>query len=235
MKFLLFFTLFLMLLLIGSIFANKYFTEYADPFKLNFYIGKKGSGKSTLIAKLALRALKKGRYVYCNYPLNIPGTRTFSMEDFGTFKFPPNSEVFVDEGTIHFHNREYKNFKAEARNYFIFQRKYKNVLHMFSQAWNVDLVIRTLCDNIYLVEKHMYVFSIARKVARKLVVVEPEGDAEGRIADGLELEPLWLQFIGFRVSYFTYIPKYTKYFNSFDAPEIDDIPYQEYCPPEVIE
>lgn len=232
---LLYICLFMLILVIVMIFVNKYFTEYADPFKLNFYIGKKGSGKSTLIAKLALRALKKGRHVYCNYPLNIPGTRTFEMEDFGKFKFPPGSEVFIDEGTIHFHNREYKNFKAEARNYFIFQRKYKNVLHMFSQAWNVDLVIRTLCDNIYLVEKHMYVFSISRKVARKLVVVEPEGESEGRIGDGLELEPLWLQLIGFRVSYFTYIPKYVKYFNSFDAPYLDDISFEEYLPPEVIE
>ena len=226
--FLLYACLFVLIVLVITFFLNRYFTTYVDPFKLNFYIGKKGSGKSTLIAKLALKALKKGRNVYCNYPLNIPGTRSFDMEDFGKFKFPPNSEVFIDEGTIHFHNRDFKNFKAEVRNYFIFQRKYKNVMHMFSQAWNVDLVIRTLCDNIYLVEKHMYVFSVARKVSRKLVVVEPEGESEGRIGDGLELEPLWLQFIGFKVAYFTYIPKYVKYFNSFDAPRLPDIPFDEY-------
>lgn len=235
MKVLLFICIFMIILLIASIILNKYFTDYVDNFKLNIYIGKKGSGKSTLIAKLALRALKKGRYVYCNYPLNIPGTRTFDMDNFGKFKFPANSEVFIDEGMILFHNREYKNFTKEARNYFVYQRKYRNILHVFAQGWNLDLVVRLLTDNIYLVEKHMYVFSIARKVSRKLVIVEPDGDSEGRIADGLELEPLWLQLIGFRVSYFTYIPKYVKYFNSFDAPELDDISFVEYGPPQVIE
>lgn len=225
----------MILVFISSIIVNRYFTQYVDTFKLNFYIGKKGSGKSTLIAKLAIRALKKGRNVYCNYPLNIPGTRTFDMEEFGKFKFPANSEVFIDEGGIHFDNRSFKDFSKEARNYFVFQRKYKNIVHMFSQAWNVDLKIRQLCDNIYLVDKHMYVFSIARKVSRKLVVVEPEGEQEGRIADGLELEPLWLQLIGFKVAYFTLIPKYIKYFNSFDAPDLCDIPYDENCLPEVIE
>lgn len=212
---------------VSMIIINRYFSLYVDKYKLNFYFGLKGSGKSTLIAKLALRALKKGRNVYCNYSLNIPGTRQFNMADFGKFKFPGDSEVFIDEGGTIFDNRDFKTFSKDSRDYFVFQRKRRNVIHLFSQAWNVDLKIRQLCDNLFMVEKHMYLFSVARRIKKRFKVVEASADAESRIADELELEPFWLALLGFRVAYFTWIPKYTKYFNSFEAPELEEIPYVE--------
>ncbi len=41
-----------------------YCARYANPYKLNMYIGSKGCGKSTFIAKTAVLWLKRGRTVY---------------------------------------------------------------------------------------------------------------------------------------------------------------------------
>ena len=54
---------------------------YRNPYKLFMVFGKKGSGKSTLMCKLALKYAKRGRPVYCNTP--IPGTYYFDVDKIG--------------------------------------------------------------------------------------------------------------------------------------------------------
>ena len=53
---------------------------YRNPYKLIMVFGKKGSGKTTLIAKLTYKYLKKGRPVYSTVP--IPGAYLFNAEKF---------------------------------------------------------------------------------------------------------------------------------------------------------
>lgn len=199
--------------------------KYANPYKLIMVFGKKGSGKTTLIAKLALRHLKKGWLVYSSIPLHIEGVRLFNVQDVGRFIFPEKSVVFIDEVGMIWDNRDYKNFRNDVRDYFKLQRHYKNKVYLFSQSFDIDLKLRNLTDQIFLTTCHMNVFSVARRVTRKLVVVEPTADNEGRIADGYELEPLWLQLIGMRITYLTFIPNYVQFFDSYDMPKNARIPY----------
>ena len=50
--------------------------KYRNPYKLIMVFGKKGSGKSTLQAKLSLQYNRKGWKVFCSTP-GIPGTYYF--------------------------------------------------------------------------------------------------------------------------------------------------------------
>ena len=59
---------------------------YRNPYKLYMVFGNKGSGKTTLMTKLALQYKKKGWNVYCDR--EIPGCYLFKTEDFGKYAFP---------------------------------------------------------------------------------------------------------------------------------------------------
>lgn len=213
----------MVLLLSFALYARK----YSNPYKLIMIFGKKGSGKSTLIAKLALRYLKKKKVVYSNIELNIPGVRLFDVQQLGRFVFPEESVIFIDEVGMIWDNRDYKNFRNDVRDYFKLQRHYKNTVYLFSQTFDIDVKLRNLTDFMFMVENHFNIFSVARRVTRRLVIVEPNGDSEGRITDGYELMPLWLQIVGMKIAYFTFIPKWTKYFNSYEQADLPHIPYYE--------
>ena len=203
--------------------------KYINPYKLIMIFGKKGSGKTTLLAKLALQHLKKGWTVYSSIELNIPGVRLFNVKDIGPYAFPEHSVIFIDEVGMIWDNRDFKNFKNSVRDYFKYQRHYKNKVYLFSQTFDVDVKLRNLTDYMFMCRCIGNVISIATRISRKLVVVETPGESEGRITDGYEVEPLWLTLIGMKVAYFTWIPKYSKYFCSHELlADVDfNIPYQE--------
>ena len=209
-KFIIIWILLLVLIVCFSLWARK----YANPYKLIMIFGKKGSGKSTLLTRLALKYVKSGRTVYSNTPVYIDGVRLFKVEDIGNYTFPPYSVVFIDEVGMIWDNREFKNFRNDVRDWFKLQRHHKVVVYLFSQTFDIDLKLRNLTDLMYMCTCHFNVLSIARRVNRKLVIVEPQGESEGRIADGYVLQPLILQFFGMRSLYFTWIPKYKKFFKS---------------------
>lgn len=200
--------------------------NYANPYKLIMIFGKKGSGKTTLLVKLILQHLKKGWIVYSSIPVNIPGVRLFDVKDIGPHAFPENSVIFIDEVGMIWDNRDFKNFKSNVRDYFKYQRHYKNKVYLFSQTFDVDVKLRNLTDYMFMCRCVANVFSVATRISRKLVVVEPTGESEGRITDGYQVEPFWLTLIGMKVAYFTYIPKYAGYFDSHELlPGITDMPF----------
>lgn len=207
--------------------------KYANPYKLIMIFGKKGSGKSTLLTRLAVKYAKSGRVVYSNSEVFYPGIRKFDVNDIGRFTFPPYSVVFIDECGMIWDNRNYRAFRDDVRDWFKLQRHHKVTVYLFSQTFDIDLKLRNLTDLMYMCTCHFNVISLARRVNRKLVIVEPQGDSEGRIADGYVLQPLILQFFGMRSLYFTWIPKYKKYFNtrSLDR-ELPEINYVTWIPEE---
>ena len=77
-----------------------YASRYRNPYKLVMIFGKKGSGKSTLMTKIAVKALKKKKRVYSSTP--IPGCYLIDpTTDIGFNHIPPDSVILIDEvGTI---------------------------------------------------------------------------------------------------------------------------------------
>lgn len=192
--------------------------KYRNPYKLIMVFGKKGSGKTTFLTKLAYQYQKKGRPVYSTEW--APGVRMFDVNQIGFMSFPENSVIFIDEVGMIWDNRNFKAFKTEVRDYFKLQRHYKHTVYLFSQTFDIDIKLRNLTDAMYLLRCHMGFLSIARKIKRDIVLVQPTGESEARIADSLEFEPFLLSLFGARTVIFTFIPRWTKLFNSHEAPEL---------------
>ena len=151
--------------------------RFRNPYKLYMVFGKKGSGKTTLMTKLALAYQKKGWPVYCDR--EVPGCYHFRTSDFGKILFPPNSLVLVDEVGLVWDNRNSKSFPEHVKVYFKYQRQYRNTVYLFSQSFDVDKKIRDLTDHLYIVSNVFNCFSVARRVTKKITVVHADHSAQG--------------------------------------------------------
>lgn len=190
--------------------------KYLNPYKLIFIFAKKGQGKSTLLTKMALQHLKHGWDVYSTE--SIPGCHLIAPEDIGYFEFPWHSLVVIDEIGMIWDNRNFKSFKPEVRDWFKLQRHRKIKVICASQSFDVDKKIRDLADDMFLLQKKFRVFSYGKRILKILDITEATGDSESRIVDNLKFDSLFWFWAGSRT--LTFIPAWTKYFNTFSAPQL---------------
>lgn len=190
--------------------------KYLNPYKLIFVFAKKGQGKSTLLTKMALQHLKRGWDVYSTEP--IPGCHLIAPEDIGYFEFPWHSLVVIDEIGMIWDNRNFKSFKPEVRDWFKLQRHRKIKVICASQSFDVDKKIRDLADDMFLLQKKFRVFSYGKRILKILDITEATGDSESRIVDNLKFDSIFWFWAGSRT--LTFIPAWTKYFNTFAAPQL---------------
>lgn len=204
--------------------------KYRNPYKLTMVFGKKGSGKTTFLTKKAVQYLRMGRQVYST--VYVPGAHLFDVQQIGNYTFPPESVVFIDEVGMIWDNRNFKAFRPEVRDWFKLQRHYHVTVFLFSQTFDIDLKLRNLTDEMYLCTCHMGFLSIARKIKRSIMLVQPSGESESRIADSLEFVPLWHSLFGAKSAIFTYIPNWVKLFDSFETPSLPVVAssYQDISP-----
>ncbi len=202
--------------------------KYRNPYKLYMVFGNKGSGKTTLMTKLALQHLKKGWKVYSDR--EIPGCYLFKTDDFGKFRFPENSLILIDEVGLVWDNRNFKSFPEHVKRYFKYQRQYRNKVYLFSQSFDVDKKIRDLTDHLYIVQNYFNVFSVARRVTKRITVVHADRSAAGesKIVDDYNIDSL-LFFLAGTVRV-TYIPHWVRYFKSFDPPALADLECEQLPP-----
>ena len=153
--------------------------------------GKKGSGKSSYLVKLALMYQKKGYKVYTNMKdMMINDVRIFNEDDLGQFVPEENSVILFDEAGMKFDNRNFKNFKPDTRDFFKLQRHYKVIVYLASQSFDVDKKLRDLTDKMYLVSNIGIVYSLIRPIKKSITLTESTSEAESRIAENLRFE--WL-------------------------------------------
>lgn len=197
--------------------------KYLNPYKLTMVFGKKGSGKSTLMVRLAYKYLSKGWNVYCTERLD--GCYYVDYNDIGFCNIPPNSVLLIDEVGMVWDNRQYKNFKSEVRDWFKLQRHYKVKVYLFSQTFDIDKKLRDLTDDMYLCCNLFRVFSWAKRIRRRTILTKPFGDSPARIDEELKFDLLCFWPFGSRI--LTFIPKYSRYFDSHACPELKskDWPY----------
>lgn len=194
--------------------------KYNNPYKLTFLFGKKGSGKSTYMVRCMIRDIKKGWTVYTNMDdVKLP-VRYFQIDDLASAVPEPHSSIYIDEGGLIWDNRNFKNFNKGYTEFFKLQRKYKCKVMINSQSFDIDLKIRQLVDNMMLFNGVGGFLSIGRPIIRSVVLTEPVGDAESRIADRLRFAPFWKWKV-------VLLPLYFKFFDSFKAPERPPIPFRE--------
>ena len=190
-----------------------------NPYKLYMVFGKKGSGKSTYLCKLAKSYQKKKYIVYTNMTdCKIPGVRLIDPEKLGDFVPEPRSCVLLDEVGMLYDNRNFKSFKPSVRDFFKLQRHYHCVVYLASQSFDVDKKLRDLTDRMFLVNALFPWLSLIRPITKKIGLVEASSQGESRIVDNLKFGSIFSWK-------FIFIPKYIKSFDSFLAPEK---PYLEY-------
>lgn len=199
--------------------------KYLNPYKLTFIFGKKGSGKSTLLTRFAIEYQKKGWNVYSTEP--IPGCYLIDYKDIGVAYFPPNSCIIIDEVGMIWDNRNFKTFPPHVRDYFKLQRHHKHTVIMASQTFDVDKKIRDLADNMYLVENKFRVFTYAKRILRRVVLIEAQAgkNGESRIDENLVFDSLLWFWCGSRK--LTFIPKYAVLFNSFSLEKLLEKPFEK--------
>lgn len=195
-----------------------YFTrEYVNPYKLIFVFGKKGSGKSTLLTKLSQRYLKNKWTVYSTeVDKNSTDIKWLNPRRLYDYEFPPHTCIFIDEASLIWDNRDFKTMDKKIIEWFRYQRHHKCRVYLFSQSWDVDLKIRSLCDEFYLVRKYLRVFVVGSRIIRKPVVVHPSSEAPARIDDDMIVDPPFMAFFGGKI--FAFIPYWAKFFDSHKAP-----------------
>lgn len=201
------------LLLCGLMLAWHFLTiSYLNPYKLTLIFGKKGSGKTTNLVKLALKHRNKWN-VFSSEDLNLDFVTVFNASEIGTYDFPENSLILVDEVGMIWDNRNFKKFDNATRDFFKLQRHHKCKVILFSQSFDVDKKIRDLTDNMYLQVNVGRVFSYGKRINRHIVLTEATSEQASSISENLSFDSFLLFWCGSRT--LTFIPKYKKYFDSF--------------------
>lgn len=212
-----FWILFYIFLIVIGIYIIYYVIKFHNPYTCDMYIGLPGVGKSTFIVAESTDMNSKGWNCYSSEE-TIGCYHLDPKNDFGVHAIAPHSAVFVDEVGLIFDNRNYKDFKPEVKEFFKKHRHYKVKIYLFSQSFDVDKKIRDVTDNIYILYKYLGVLTVAKKVRTKLVAVQPDGEHEGRIGTSLELTPWWMAPFGARK--FVWLPKWYKYFDSYEHKDL---------------
>lgn len=201
------------------LFLSFKYREFRSPYKLVMIFGKKGSGKSSYLVSLALHYHKRGWLVYSNLSgVNLPWLRIIDPADLGKFSPPSNSVLLLDEAGTLYDNRNFKSFRPETRDWFKLQRHYKCIVYLASQSFDIDKKLRDLTDSMILCQSFLPWLSLRRPIRRKITLTEASSMGESRIAD--ELKFCW--FFSWR---FCFLPKFSKYFDSFIAPELPEISF----------
>lgn len=246
---LLYFMMFVLLLMVIFTLLTQ---KFVNPYKLIMIFGKKGSGKSTTLTKLALQHIKAGWTVYSTE--FIPGTYYINPADIGKVQLvdynfvpfnpdnykglvrllkilinkiiphKPKILLLVDEVGMIWDNRDFKNFRPEVRNFFKLQRHYHVKCYLFSQTFDIDKKLRDLTDSMYLITNVLRVFTYGKKIRKYITIKESLNDNASTLSEGMEFEPFWLFWMGTRT--LTYIPKWSKHFDSFVAPELKEVTYK---------
>lgn len=198
-----------------------YARRFRNPYMNTFIFGKKGSGKSTLMVKYMLKYQKKGWAIYTDIQdCIVPGVRIMHAADLAKFTPEKNSAVFLDEVGISFDKRNFEKFPPGLRDFFKFQRKYRVCLYQNSQSYDVDVKIRDCVDGMLLQSCIAGVIGISRPIVKTVTLTAPDGSHESRIAEQLKFAPIWRWRL-------TWLPRYFKYFDSFDAPPRDPILFRQ--------
>lgn len=191
--------------------------KYLNPYKLTMVFGKKGSGKSTLMVRLAYAYLAKGWTVFCTERLD--GCVYIDYKDIGFKQIPPESLLLIDEVGMIWDKRDFAKFPPEVRDWFKLQRHYRVKVVMFSQSFDVDKKLRDLTDDMFLVTNKLRVFSWAKRIVRKIVLVQPSPEKPARIDEELQFDSLLFWPFGSRI--LTFIPNWAPFFDSHNCPELE--------------
>ena len=177
------------------------------------------------LAKKGLRKRSPYNHVFCNVQLNLDGIIYIKNEDLGTYDIS-NGLVLIDEATLEFDSRDYKNFSKRLVQFFLLHRHYNLDVVLFTQQWDgVDRKIRVITDRVYYIYKGFFSghwFSRWYRVPYGIIIPDPKKGQEklGEIIQGYAKPGLFGRLFGG----WCFRPLYYKYFDSWEAPKLKPLP-----------
>ena len=204
---------------------------------LNVYFGVPGSGKTTFAAYLTKNAMKESHVIswarkhpnrLTNWLLNktqlfkrrlavwsnVPITGAYSLDpqkDIGKYMIE-SGKVIIDEAGIEYNNRNFKSFPQEAVYWYKYHRHYSCSVDVFSQSYeDMDITLRRLAQNYYVVKKSMIpYFVVCKRIRRKVGIDDQTHQIIDHYRFGLPvLDSKWV-----------FTPPLWKLFNSFSRKEL---------------
>ena len=199
--------------------------NYKNPYKLIMLFGKKGSGKNTLLTKWSIKYNKLGYTVYSDS--EIFNTYKLNTDWIGKYDFPKNSVLLIQEAGMTWNNRDFKTFPKEVTQFFKLQRHKNVIVVLASQSFDVDKKLRDLTDEMYLITNYMRIFSVAKRINKKITIQKADDPNKNTNEQASFLTEAYSFDLPFFWK-FTYIPRYVKYFNSFEAEELPLVHSEKY-------
>lgn len=217
------------ILIFGAIFLIRKLNFHPIDRKLHLFIGKKGCGKSSHIAKMVTWCNLHNVTAY-TIGISVPGAIMLHRDDLGKVALLPDSILFIDEIGMIFDNRKFKTFSDEARDFFKLQRHYKLTVYCYSQSRDCDKKIRDMMDYLYIARRSGSL-GVYKRV-NKSISIGTDQDGNGSIVESYQYSGL-LDMIFFNGISFTYLPKYYDMFDSFITDSLASIdlqpePYSEH-------
>lgn len=169
-------------------------------------IGKIGAGKTTLAARYAYKAQKRGMKVYTNVP-ELDGI-LITPDDFGKYNISDGLLIW-DEAAISIDARRFKDTTRTPMLNALRTSRHDNLNAVFfSQATDFDVVIRRLSSSCWVVRRGL-VFSSLSRFTPTITVDEVSGDIVSK----------WVKCpqIPFLNHKWVYRPRWYKYFNSWQS------------------
>ena len=122
------------------------------------FFGLPGCGKSTFLAMLAQKELKRiarGRSKYERVLTNfyVDGCYKVDYDDLGKYEIE-NSLILLDELTLFADSRDYKLFTSAKKYFFLMHRHYNCDIVYFTQQWDgIDKKIRDITSDLFYLKK----------------------------------------------------------------------------------
>lgn len=140
---------------------------------LSVYFGVPGSGKTTMAAWLTKRDLKRNHDVYSNVPI----TGAYKLDpktDLGHYMIE-DCRVIIDEASVEYNNRKFKELSEEAIYWFKYHRHYSCAVDVFSQSHeDMDITIRRLAQQYFLMKKSILPWIVYRKRIGKRIGINEQ-------------------------------------------------------------
>ena len=192
------------------------------------YFGLPGCGKSTMLAMIAKRELKRmeaGKSPYKRILSNyyIKGCHKLNFKEIGLVDMSW-SLLLIDEISLDADSRDYKSFDKQLKQFFILHRHYHcDVIYATQQYDGVDRKIRELTHNLYYLKKAGNL-SYATAIYRKITITE-----ESDIKMGYIFPTLIQIFTNMRSNLQLCLrPFYYDMFDTHDAPYLPKQRFTKY-------
>ena len=195
---------------------------FGGDFLVSLYFGLPGAGKTTLAVKHILEARQKGMNVFTNIDVKIDGVFRVDRDDLGRYNIS-NGLVVIDEASLVYDNRAFKDFKRKDMEFNLLHRHDHIDIEYFTQKFDgVDSKIRNITTNVYWIRKQPIRRWISKAILVPYGIVFPDRNSNnvGEIVNGYYQPGFWARFGAEKCKR----KRYYKYFDSWATRYLPPLP-----------